>query len=70
MIILRGLQWTEHVTQIGEVRNAFKILIGNPKVRDHLGNLDVGGEVILKWILKKQNVNPLKVFITLLQQQL
>jgi len=36
-----------------ELRNAYKILIGNPEGRDHLGELGVDGRIILKWILKK-----------------
>jgi hypothetical protein len=36
-----------------ELRNAYKILIGNPEGRDHLGELGVDGRIILKWILKE-----------------
>ena len=30
-------------------------LVGKPKGRDHLENLDLDGRLILKWILKKQS---------------
>jgi hypothetical protein len=31
----------------------YRILVGNPEGRDHLGNLDVDGRIILKLILRK-----------------
>jgi hypothetical protein len=34
-----------------EKRNAYRILVGSQKVRDHWEDLDVGGWTILKWIL-------------------
>jgi hypothetical protein len=43
----------EHVARIGEMRNAFKILVDNLKGRDHLEDLAVDGRIILKWILNK-----------------
>jgi hypothetical protein len=38
---------------MGEMRNAHKILDGKQKGRDHLGGLDAGEKIILKWILKE-----------------
>jgi hypothetical protein len=57
----RTLKWEGHVDRMGNVRNAYKILIGNPK---HLGDLDVDGR-ILNWILKKQNMRMWTGFIWL-----
>jgi hypothetical protein len=34
-------------------RNAYNILVGNFKLRDHLGVLNVGCRIILKCILNK-----------------
>jgi hypothetical protein len=49
VIISRGMRWAEHVTWIGEMRNAYKILVGKPEGRDHLEDLSVDGKIILKW---------------------
>lgn len=40
--------WAGHVARAGKMRNACRILIGNVGVRDHLGDLDVDGRIILK----------------------
>jgi hypothetical protein len=37
---------------MGEMRNAYTILVGKLKEKDHLGDLGEDGMVILKWILK------------------
>jgi hypothetical protein len=34
---------------------ACKVLVGNPRERDHLEGLDVDGRIILKWIFRKWN---------------
>jgi hypothetical protein len=36
-----------------EVKHAYKILDGNMKGRDHLGDTDVDAKIMLKWITKK-----------------
>jgi hypothetical protein len=41
---------------MGEVGNAYRIFAGNSERIDHLGGLGVDGRIILKRILKKQNV--------------
>jgi hypothetical protein len=40
---------------MGESRNAYRILVGSQKVRDHWEDEDVGGWIILKWILEREN---------------
>jgi hypothetical protein len=35
------------------MKNSHKILVENPKETDHLGNIVIGGRIILKCILKK-----------------
>jgi hypothetical protein len=44
----RRMRWARHVARMGEKRNAFRILVGKPKERDHQKNLDVGGRIILE----------------------
>jgi hypothetical protein len=38
---------------MGEKRNAYRILVGSQKIRDHWEELDVVGLAILKWILER-----------------
>jgi hypothetical protein len=47
------MKWAGHVVSMGEVRNAYKISIGEYKLIDHLGDISVDGRILLKWILKK-----------------
>jgi hypothetical protein len=37
---------------MGEKRGAYRILVGDLKEGDHLGDPDVDGRIILKWIFK------------------
>jgi hypothetical protein len=36
----------------GMKRNAYRILVGSQKERDHWEDLDAGGRTILRWILE------------------
>jgi hypothetical protein len=38
---------------MGEMRNAYNILVGNLKGGDHAEDLSVDGRIILEWILVK-----------------
>jgi hypothetical protein len=38
---------------MGEMRNAYKLMVGNLKGRDHSEDLGVVGKIILEWILGK-----------------
>lgn len=47
---LRGLyslnvMWAKHIAHIGKKRHPYKILVGNPRERDHFQNLGVEGTV-------------------------
>jgi hypothetical protein len=37
---------------MGEMRNAYRILVGNLKKRDHFKNPGIDESMTLKWILK------------------
>jgi hypothetical protein len=37
----------------GVKRNEYRVLVGKPEGKRPLGDLDVGGRVILRWILEK-----------------
>jgi 1,6-anhydro-N-acetylmuramate kinase len=43
-------------SHIGTTRNAYRILLGKLDGKRPLRRLRIGGIVILKWILKAQNV--------------
>jgi hypothetical protein len=38
---------------MGEMKNAYNILVGNLKGRDHSEDLGTDGKIILEWILGK-----------------
>jgi len=38
VIKLRRMGWEGHVTCVGEMRNAFKMLVGKPEVKRQLGS--------------------------------
>jgi hypothetical protein len=46
IIKARRIRWVGHVTQMGEKRNAYRLLVGKPE-----GRRPVGGWIILGWIL-------------------
>jgi hypothetical protein len=43
----RRMKWAEHVTRVGEMRNAYNTLVGNLKRRDHSEDLGVDGRIVL-----------------------
>jgi hypothetical protein len=49
----RRMRLAEHVAQIGEKMNAYKMLVGKPKGKNHWEDQDVGGWTISKWILAR-----------------
>jgi hypothetical protein len=49
MIKSRKLRWSGNVARM-EKRNTYRILVGNPEEKRTLGDQDVDGWTILKWI--------------------
>jgi hypothetical protein len=47
------MRWAGHAARMGERRNAYRILVGKPEGKNHLGDQDVDGWTILKWILER-----------------
>jgi hypothetical protein len=41
----RRMRWTGHAARMGEMRNAYNILVGKPERRDHSDDLGVDGKI-------------------------
>ena len=41
------------MARMEEGRGVHKVLVGNLRERDHLGDQDVDGRIILRWIFRK-----------------
>jgi hypothetical protein len=41
---------------MGERRGVYRVLVGNLKERDHLGDPGVNGRIILRWVFRKWDV--------------
>jgi hypothetical protein len=50
----RRMRWKGHVARMGDITNAYNIVIGILKGRDHLDNITVDGRIILERILGKR----------------
>jgi hypothetical protein len=49
----RRMRWAGHVAQMGEKRNAYRLLVGEPEGKRPLGRPRVGEWIILGWILER-----------------
>jgi hypothetical protein len=45
------MRWAGHVARKGEKRNAYRLLVGKSEGKSHKEDQDVGGWIILGWIL-------------------
>jgi len=41
---------------MGEGRGVYRFLVGKPEGKDHWGDLDIDGKIILRWIFRKWDV--------------
>ena len=49
----RRMRWAGHVARMGEGRGVHRVLIGKPEGKRPLGDPDVDGRIILRWIFGK-----------------
>jgi hypothetical protein len=49
----RRIRCAWHVLSMGEMRNTYIILVGKSEGNIHLGDVDLDGSLISKWILNK-----------------
>jgi hypothetical protein len=47
----RRMRWAGHVARMREKRNAYRLLVGKQRERGYKEDQDVGGWIILGWIL-------------------
>jgi hypothetical protein len=38
---------------MGESRSVYRVLVGKPEGKYHLGDADIVGRIILRWIIRK-----------------
>ena len=49
----RRMRWAGHVARMGEDRSVHRVLLGSLRERDHWGDQDVDGRIILRWTFRK-----------------
>jgi len=47
------MRWAGHVAHMGERRSVYKIFVWKPEGKKHLGDPDVEGRIILRYIFRK-----------------
>jgi hypothetical protein len=66
MIKSRRMRWAGHVAHMGEIRNAYNILVGKLEgKRDHSVHIGIDGTIALEQILGKQGGKEWSEFIWL-----
>jgi hypothetical protein len=53
MINPRRIRWAGHVERVWKKKGVYRVLVGKPERRDHLGDPGVDGSIILRWIIRK-----------------
>jgi hypothetical protein len=53
MIKSRRMRLARHVALMGEKRHAHRLLVGKPEGKNHQEDQDVGGWIVLRWILER-----------------
>jgi hypothetical protein len=46
------MRWAGHVARMGEDSGVHRVLVGSLRERDHWGDQDVDGRIILRWIFR------------------
>jgi len=50
------MRWAGHVAHMGEGRVVYRVLVGNHGRKNHWGDPDIDGRIILRWIFRKWDV--------------
>jgi hypothetical protein len=51
LIKSRRIRWVKHVASMGDIRVVYRVLVGNLRERDHLGDTGIDGRI--RWIFRK-----------------
>jgi hypothetical protein len=46
----KRMKWVGYVARMGEMRNAYRVLVGKPERKNHAEDLGVDGRMMLEWI--------------------
>jgi hypothetical protein len=49
-VIKSRMRWAGHVVHMVESKGGYRVLVGNLKERDHLGDPGADGRIILRWL--------------------
>jgi hypothetical protein len=49
----RRMRWAGHVARMGEDRGVHRVLVGKPEGKRPLGDQDIDGRIILRWIFRR-----------------
>ena len=52
----RIIRWPWHVACMGDKKGVYRVLMGKPEKRDHLGDPGVDDRILLRWIIRKWDV--------------
>ena len=52
-LVSHPMRWAGHVVRVGEGRGVHRVLAGKLEGKNHWGDPDVDGRIILGWICKK-----------------
>jgi len=49
----RRMKWARHVARMRKRRGVYRVLVGKPEGKNHLGDPGVDGKITLSWIFRK-----------------
>jgi hypothetical protein len=50
------MRWVAHVARKVKRKGIYRVLVGKPEGKSHLGDPGVDGRIILRWIFRKWDV--------------